>query len=106
MPIDFDTPLTIKGHHSQKHDDMAKYLSVSAKDAIPMWVADMDFAAADCIRDALRAEIDNRLSGLFRRYRTRLASRLRLDNSAPRLDARTRLDLLYSRRRRGVRHRA
>ena len=65
MPIDFDMPLTIKGHHSQKHDDMGKYLGVSAKDAIPMWVADMDFAAADCILDALRAEIDTGFLGYF-----------------------------------------
>lgn len=65
MPIDFDTPIAIKGHHSQKHDEMQKYLGIREEDAIPMWVADMDFAAADCILDALRAEIDNGFLGYF-----------------------------------------
>lgn len=65
MTIDFDTPIAIKGRHTMKCDDMKKYVGVDAEDAISMWVADMDFPAADCIRDALRAEIDNGFLGYF-----------------------------------------
>lgn len=65
MKIDLDTPITIKGRHAQKYDDMKKYTGVDSDDAIAMWVADMDFAAADCIRDALQAEIDTGYIGYF-----------------------------------------
>ncbi len=58
-----------------------------------MWVADMDFPAADCIRDALRAEIDNGFLGYFGDPGPGRASRLRLDRKTSRLDAPTRLDL-------------
>ncbi|MGB5556950.1 MAG: PatB family C-S lyase [Paracoccaceae bacterium] len=65
MPVDFDKMIAIKDHHTMKYDDMEKYVGVTADDAISMWVADMDFPAADCIRDALRAEIDNGFLGYF-----------------------------------------
>ncbi len=65
MSIDFDTPVAIKGCHTMKYDDMEKYVGVGGDDVISMWVADMDFPAADCIRDALRAEIDNGFLGYF-----------------------------------------
>lgn len=65
MAIDFDTPIAIRGHHSQKHDEILKYSGISAEDAIPMWVADMDFRVADCVREALRAEVENGFLGYF-----------------------------------------
>ncbi len=65
MTFDFDTPSPMRGNHSMKYDDMEKYMGVSGDDIIAMWVADMDFRAADCIRDALRAEIDNGFLGYF-----------------------------------------
>ena len=65
MPIDFDKIIAIKDRHTMKYDDMEKYVGIAADDAIAMWVADMDFPSADCIRDALRAEIDNGFLGYF-----------------------------------------
>lgn len=65
MTIDFDTSIPIRGHHSQKYDEVEKYTGINADDAIPMWVADMDFRVADCIRDALRAEVDRGFLGYF-----------------------------------------
>lgn len=47
MPFDFDTPLPLAGSRSLK---WARY---HGRDVIPMWVADMDFAAPPAVLDAL-----------------------------------------------------
>jgi cystathionine beta-lyase len=65
MSFDFDTAPSGKGHFTQKWDDMAPLLGVTAEDAIPMWVADMDFPAAPCIRAALQADLDRGFMGYF-----------------------------------------
>ncbi len=65
MDFEFDTAPSGKGHFTQKWDDMAPLLGVTADDAIPMWVADMDFRAAPCIRAALQADLDRGFMGYF-----------------------------------------
>ncbi|KAB8295661.1 MalY/PatB family protein [Bifidobacterium avesanii] len=53
--FDFDAPVDRSGTHSLKWEE--------AGDALPMWVADMDFAAAPAIREALRRRLDNGVFG-------------------------------------------
>ena len=43
--FDFDRVIERRGTHAQKWDGMARYFGITAPDAIPMWVADMDFPA-------------------------------------------------------------
>ena len=65
MGFEFDSAPSGRGHHAQKWDDMERLFGVSAEDAIPMFVADMDFRAAPCILDALQGEIDRGYMGYF-----------------------------------------
>jgi len=53
--MDFDTPLERRGTNSAKWDRMEATYGIPAKDGIPMWVADMDFATAPVVRDAVIA---------------------------------------------------
>ena len=43
--------------------DSIKWRRYAGRDVIPMWVADMDFAAPPAIIDALHARIDHRVFG-------------------------------------------
>ncbi len=53
MPFDFDHPIDRAGTHSVKYDERrAKF---GRADVMPLWVADMDFATAPCIREAIAA---------------------------------------------------
>ena len=65
MSFDFDTPLQLRGTHASKYDSIAKVYGVDDPDIIPMWVADMDFAAAPAIRAALQAEIERGYMGYY-----------------------------------------
>ncbi len=65
MAIDFDTPLPLKNTHCSKFDGIAKSFGYDDPDMIPMWVADMDFAAAEPIRTAMLAEVDRGYFGYF-----------------------------------------
>ena len=65
MSFDFDTPLQLRGTHASKYDSIAKVYGVDDPDVIPMWVADMDFAAAPAIRAALQAEIERGYMGYY-----------------------------------------
>lgn len=65
MTYDFDIQLPLRGRHVSKYDNMGKIYGVDDPDMIPMWVADMDFAAASAIRAALQAEIDLGYVGYF-----------------------------------------
>lgn len=47
MKYDFDTPIRRRGTNSMKWDDC------SADDILPLWVADMDFAVAPAIQEAV-----------------------------------------------------
>ena len=65
MSHDFDTQIALRGTHATKYDRMAEVFGVDDPDIIPMWVADMDFAAAPAIRAALQAEIDRGYMGYY-----------------------------------------
>ncbi len=51
--FDFDRSVERRGTHALKWDLMAKNSGITAPDAIPMWVADMDFPTAPGVTEAL-----------------------------------------------------
>ena len=55
MRYDFDTPVDRRGTGSLKWD--------VGENELPMWVADMDFAAAPEVRAALQARLDQKVFG-------------------------------------------
>ncbi|MDF0600855.1 PatB family C-S lyase [Psychromarinibacter sp. C21-152] len=63
--MDFDRIPNRIGTHASKWDNMEGFSGVSPEDGISMFVADMDFDAADCIRDAIRQEAENGYLGYF-----------------------------------------
>ena len=65
MDFDFDTPLELWDTHSSKFDNIPRVFGTDDRDVIPMWVADMDFAAAPAIKEALRAEIERGYFGYY-----------------------------------------
>ncbi len=65
MDYDFDTPLELRGAHASKYDRIKRVFGVDDPDIIPMWVADMDFAAAPAIRAALQVEVDRGYFGYY-----------------------------------------
>ncbi|MGI9388852.1 MAG: MalY/PatB family protein [Boseongicola sp.] len=65
MNFDFDTTLPLRGAHTSKYDNIERVFGSSDPDVIPMWVADMDFAAAPAIRAALQSEINRGYFGYF-----------------------------------------
>ena len=65
MGFDFDRITQGKGTHRAKWDSMGLAFDVTAADALPMWIADMDFLAPKAVRDALRAEIENGVFGYY-----------------------------------------
>lgn len=63
--IDFDRIIDRRGTHSSKWDNMAKLSGITAPDALPMWVADMDFAAPPGVTEALMAEVSRGVHGYY-----------------------------------------
>jgi cysteine-S-conjugate beta-lyase len=63
--FDFDRVIERRGTHASKWDNMAKLSGITAPDAIPMWVADMDFAAPPGVTAALKAEIERGTHGYY-----------------------------------------
>lgn len=63
--FDFDRVIPRRGTHASKWDNMAKLSGIQAPDAIPMWVADMDFAAPPGVTAALTAEIERATHGYY-----------------------------------------
>lgn len=61
----FDTPIDRRKTHCSKWDGMEAAYGVSPDDGLAMWVADMDFAAPDPVRDAVRALADHGVFGYF-----------------------------------------
>ena len=51
--FNFDRVIERRGTHASKWDNIAKLSGITAPDAIPMWVADMDFAAPPGVTAAL-----------------------------------------------------
>ena len=65
MTFEFDHQLPLRGTHASKYDSIKKAYGVDDPDLIPMWVADMDFAAAAPTQEALRAEVERGYFGYF-----------------------------------------
>src|SRR5690606_29095009 len=63
--FDFDRVIQRRGTHSSKWDNMAKLSGITAPDAIPMWVADMDFGAPPGVTEALRADVERAVHGYY-----------------------------------------
>ena len=61
MTIDFDQKIDRSFSHSLKFDARAAYFGRS--DVIPMWVADMDFAAPAEVTEALVARASHPVYG-------------------------------------------
>ena len=64
MP-DFDRVIDRRGTHATKWDMMAKLSGIKAADGIPMWVADMDFAAPPGVTAALAAVVERGVHGYY-----------------------------------------
>jgi cystathionine beta-lyase len=66
MPtFDFDRVVERRGTHSSKWDHIAKLSGITAPDAIPMWVADMDFPAPPGVTATLKAEVERATHGYY-----------------------------------------
>lgn len=65
MDFDFDAIIDRRGTDSSKWDLMQAFSGVSPEDGIAMWVADMDFRAADFLQDAVRGLLDKANYGYF-----------------------------------------
>jgi cysteine-S-conjugate beta-lyase len=63
--FDFDRVIERRGTHASKWDMMARLSGIEAPDAIPMWVADMDFAAPPGVTEALAAEVQRATHGYY-----------------------------------------
>jgi cysteine-S-conjugate beta-lyase len=63
--FDFDRVIERRGTHASKWDHIARLSCIKSPDAIPMWVADMDFAAPPGVASALTAEIQCAVHGYY-----------------------------------------
>ncbi|WP_323780493.1 MalY/PatB family protein [Thalassovita sp.] len=63
--MSFDTIINRFGTHSSKWDMMEEIYHVPAKDGIPMWVADMDFRAPDCVQNAIAKMHEHGIYGYY-----------------------------------------
>jgi cystathionine beta-lyase len=63
--FDFDRVIDRRGTHASKWDNMAKLSGITAADAIPMWVADMDFAAPPGVTEVLSAAVARGVHGYY-----------------------------------------
>jgi cysteine-S-conjugate beta-lyase len=65
LMFNFDRVIERRGTHAMKWDLIARYSGMEAPDAIPMWVADMDFAAPPGVTQALAAEVERGTLGYY-----------------------------------------
>ncbi len=63
--FNFDRVIERRGTHASKWDNIAKLSGITAPDAIPMWVADMDFAAPPGVTAALKEVVDRGVHGYY-----------------------------------------
>lgn len=63
--MNFDEIIDRRGTGATKWDKMEAYGGVSPEDGLPMWVADMDFRAADVLQDAVRGLLERANYGYF-----------------------------------------
>ncbi|NCO87665.1 MAG: pyridoxal phosphate-dependent aminotransferase [Rhodobacterales bacterium] len=61
----FDTPIDRRDTHCMKWDAMASYCGVTAPDAIPMWVADMEFRPPQAVQAAIERMAHHGVYGYF-----------------------------------------
>jgi cystathionine beta-lyase len=59
--IDFDTPIDRSGTHAVKY--ALRRAKFGRADVLPLWVADMDFAAPECVRQALAERVAHPIYG-------------------------------------------
>ncbi len=63
--FDFDRIIERRGTHSSKWDSIERLSGIKSPDAIPMWVADMDFASPPGVTAALTAEVQRAIHGYY-----------------------------------------
>jgi cystathionine beta-lyase len=63
--FDFNRVVERRGTNTSKWDNIARLSGIESADAIPMWVADMDFAAPPGVTAALIAEIQRATHGYY-----------------------------------------
>ena len=63
--FDFDRVIERRGTHASKWDNIEQRSGIEATDAIPMWVADMDFAAPPGVTQALATVIKRATHGYY-----------------------------------------
>src|SRR5665213_1602861 len=63
--FDFNRVVERRGTHASKWDHMERLSGIPLQDGIPMWVADMDFAAPPGVTAALMAEIERGTHGYY-----------------------------------------
>jgi cystathionine beta-lyase len=63
--FDFDRVIDRRGTHASKWDVSPRVSGIDAPDMIPMWVADMDFAAPPGVTEALQAEVTLATHGYY-----------------------------------------
>ena len=63
--FDFNRVIERRGTHSSKWDAIKKMSGIEAADALPMWVADMDFAAPPGVTAALQEEVTRATHGYY-----------------------------------------
>ncbi|MCM2474562.1 pyridoxal phosphate-dependent aminotransferase [Rhizobium sp. CG5] len=63
--MNFDEIVDRRGTHCAKWDMVEQLYGISADDALPMWVADMDFRPPAVVQQALQRMIDHGVYGYF-----------------------------------------
>jgi cysteine-S-conjugate beta-lyase len=63
--FDFDRIIERRGTHSTKWDMIKQLSGIDAPDALPLWVADMDFAAPPGVTAALTEEVQRATHGYY-----------------------------------------
>lgn len=63
--FDFDRLIERRGTQATKWDNMNRLTGIELPDAIPMWVADMDFAAPPGVTEALTTEVERATHGYY-----------------------------------------
>lgn len=61
MQFDFDTVIDRRNTNSVKHDFAVEH--GYSTDVLPLWVADMDFKAPDCVLEALKKSVEHGIFG-------------------------------------------
>lgn len=63
--MNFDEKIDRRGTHCSKWDTIEALFGLSPDDALPMWVADMDFRPPACVQQALERMIQHGVYGYF-----------------------------------------